>query len=82
MDPKMDSGLMKPGEEDSVYDVLQPKLPEEIIGIIDQLFSSEVNMIQKNIYISRDGIKTDSVSIRCHGITAVPCHRQFFLVYT
>jgi hypothetical protein len=44
MDPKMDSGLM---EQDAVenYDVLQPRLPEEIIGILDQLLSHEVRPI-------------------------------------
>jgi N-alpha-acetyltransferase 35, NatC auxiliary subunit len=43
MDPKMDSGYLKPGEtmEDD-YDFSQPLLPEEIIGIIDQLLCHEV----------------------------------------
>jgi hypothetical protein len=37
----MDSGLM---EQDAFenYDVLAPRLPEEIIGILDQLLSHEV----------------------------------------
>ncbi|CAG8984186.1 hypothetical protein HYALB_00004169 [Hymenoscyphus albidus] len=43
MDPKMDSGYLEPGEtmEDD-YDFSQPLLPEEIIGIIDQLLCHEV----------------------------------------
>ncbi|KAK6341037.1 hypothetical protein TWF696_009347 [Orbilia brochopaga] len=43
MDPKMDSGLLKPGEEDAPPDIYQPVLPEEIIGIMDQLLSSEMS---------------------------------------
>jgi hypothetical protein len=43
MDPKMDSGYLEPGEtmEDD-YDFTKPLLPEEIIGIIDQLICHEV----------------------------------------
>ena len=43
MDPKMDSGYLKPGEtlEDG-YDVLQSLLPEQVVGIIDQLLYHEV----------------------------------------
>ena len=43
MDPKMDSGFLQPGEtlEDD-YDTLAPLLPEEIIGIMDQLLSHEM----------------------------------------
>lgn len=39
----MDSGYLKPGEtmEDD-YDFSQPLLPEEVIGIIDQLLCHEV----------------------------------------
>jgi hypothetical protein len=39
----MDSGYLEPGEtmEDD-YDFRQPLLPEEIIGIIDQLLCHEV----------------------------------------
>jgi hypothetical protein len=44
MDPKMDSGYLEPGEmmEDE-YDFSQALLPEEIIGIIDQLLFQEVS---------------------------------------
>ena len=41
MDPKMDSGLMEQDAADN-YEVLAPRLPEEIIGILDQLLSHEV----------------------------------------
>ena len=43
MDPKMDSGCVDPGEEfDETYDVTRSLLPEEVIGIIDQLLCHEV----------------------------------------
>jgi hypothetical protein len=43
MDPKMDSGFLQPGEtlEDD-YDPLAPLLPEELIGIMDQLLCYEM----------------------------------------
>lgn len=43
MDPKMDSGFLEPGEtlEDD-YDIAGPLLPEEIIGIMDQLLCYEM----------------------------------------
>ncbi|KAL5121539.1 N-alpha-acetyltransferase, non-catalitic subunit [Pleosporales sp. CAS-2024a] len=43
MDPKMDSGFLQPGEtlEDD-YDTLKPLLPQEIIGIMDQLLCHEM----------------------------------------
>ena len=46
MDPKMDSGHLRSGEtlEDS-YDILRELLPEEIIGIMDQLLCFEVGFI-------------------------------------
>lgn len=44
MDPKMDSGLLIPDKDAAVdnFDPLQNMLPEEIIGIMDQLLSFEV----------------------------------------
>lgn len=44
MDPKMDSGFVLPEKDAAVdnFDPLQKMLPEEIIGIMDQLLSSEV----------------------------------------
>ncbi|KAF2865661.1 Mak10 subunit, NatC N-terminal acetyltransferase-domain-containing protein [Massariosphaeria phaeospora] len=43
MDPKMDSGFLEPGEtlEDD-YDTLAPLLPDEVIGIMDQLLCYEM----------------------------------------
>jgi hypothetical protein len=43
MDPKMDSGFLLPDEtlEDD-YDALAPLLPEEVIGIMDQLLCYEM----------------------------------------
>ncbi|KAF9701410.1 hypothetical protein EKO04_000052 [Ascochyta lentis] len=43
MDPKMDSGFLEPGEtlEDN-YDTSTPLLPEELIGIMDQLLCYEM----------------------------------------
>ncbi|PVH94583.1 Mak10-domain-containing protein [Periconia macrospinosa] len=43
MDPQMDSGFLQPGEtlEDD-YDPLTPILPEELIGIMDQLLCYEM----------------------------------------
>lgn len=45
MDPKMDSGYLTTGEavEDD-YDVLRELLPEEVIGIMDQLLCFEVGL--------------------------------------
>ena len=43
MDLKMDSGFLEPGENlDDEYDTLAPLLPEELIGIMDQLLCYEM----------------------------------------
>ncbi|CAE7196519.1 hypothetical protein PTNB73_08207 [Pyrenophora teres f. teres] len=43
MDPKMDSGFLEPGETlEDEYDTLAPLLPEELIGIMDQLLCYEM----------------------------------------
>lgn len=43
MDPKMDSGYLASGETlDDDYDVLRDLLPEEVIGIMDQMLCYEV----------------------------------------
>lgn len=43
MDPKMDSGYLRPGESlEYDYDPLRPLLPEEVIGIMDQLLCHEM----------------------------------------
>jgi hypothetical protein len=47
MDPKMDSGCVAPGEDfEELYDVSRPLLPEEILGIIDELLCLEVRISQ------------------------------------
>lgn len=49
MDPKMDSGCMTSGDEfEELYDVSKPLLPEEVLGIIDQLLCHEVSTSQKS----------------------------------
>ena len=43
MDQKMDSGFLRDGETmEDEFDFTQDLLPEEIIGIIDQLLCHEV----------------------------------------
>jgi hypothetical protein len=43
MDGKMDSGFLEPGETmEDEFDFSQALLPEEIIGVIDQLLYHEV----------------------------------------
>jgi N-alpha-acetyltransferase 35, NatC auxiliary subunit len=45
MDPKMDSGCFEAEEsEDGHYDVSRPLLPEETLGIVDQLLCHEVRL--------------------------------------
>ncbi|KAF3479833.1 uncharacterized protein GIQ15_06809 [Arthroderma uncinatum] len=46
MDSKMDSGYLAPGETlDHNYDVMRALLPEEVLGIMDQLLCHEVYAI-------------------------------------
>lgn len=43
MDPKMDTGYLAKGETmDDSYDIWRDLLPEECLGIIDQLLCLEV----------------------------------------
>ncbi|KAM0196808.1 hypothetical protein ACHAPA_007335 [Fusarium lateritium] len=43
MDPKMDSGCVEsPDDLEELYDVTRPLLPEEVLGIIDQLLCHEM----------------------------------------
>lgn len=45
MDPKMDSGYLAPGDTlDDQFDVRRSLLPEEVLGIIDQLLCHEVSI--------------------------------------
>ena len=46
MDTKMDSGYLAPGETlDDDYDVWRELLPEEVVGIMDQLLCQEVRSV-------------------------------------
>lgn len=48
MDPKMDSGCVEPGDEfEELYNVSRTLLPEEVLGIIDQLLCHEVTIISR-----------------------------------
>ena len=43
MDPKMDSGFLTSGEAvEHDYDVLRELMPEEVVGIMDQMLCFEV----------------------------------------
>ena len=45
MDPKMDSGYLKPGETlEDEYDVTRELLPKELLGIMDQMLCYEVGV--------------------------------------
>jgi N-alpha-acetyltransferase 35, NatC auxiliary subunit len=47
MDSKMDSGHVEPGETlEDEYDVLRELLPEEVIGIMDQILCHEVSLME------------------------------------
>ena len=51
MDPKMDSGYLEPGETlDDKYDIQQSLLPEQVVGIMDQLLCHEVGWMAMKIY--------------------------------
>lgn len=44
----MDSGHLQPGETlEDEYDVLQPLLPEELVGIMDQILCLEVGLAHR-----------------------------------
>lgn len=46
----MDSGFLAPGESlDEDYDVLKELLPEEVVGIMDQLVCFEVGSFMSSI---------------------------------
>lgn len=70
----MDSGYLEPGEtmEDD-YDYTQPLLPEEVIGIIDQLLCHEV--------ITSIPEGTGLILDRWPGIWDIHFLRQFLPVY-
>jgi N-alpha-acetyltransferase 35, NatC auxiliary subunit len=46
MDSKLDSGHLEPGETlEDEYDVLRSLLPEEVIGVMDQILCHEVGSL-------------------------------------
>ncbi|KAI9647523.1 N-alpha-acetyltransferase, non-catalitic subunit [Ciborinia camelliae] len=54
MDPKMDSGYLAPGETmEDEYDFAQALLPEEVLGIIDQLLCHENASSLTILYVDR-----------------------------
>lgn len=92
MDPKMDSGLMEQDAADN-YDVLQHRLPEEIIGILDQLLSHEVRRHSRKNRETwlRPGLAFDKGDCkvglmwrelyRLHGIREAHYHRHCSPIY-
>lgn len=71
MDPKMDSGCLSPGESlDDDYDVNRPLLPEEVLGIIDQLLCHEVGVLL--LQFSRLRVLTTAVDGLALGLPFVP----------
>lgn len=79
MDPKMDSGLLIPDKDAAVdnFDPLQNMLPEEIIGIMDQLLSFEVCLVNERKLI----INADMIS-RWPGTKDTHSPRHYSLVCT
>jgi len=64
MDPKMDSGFLAPGETmEDEYDFSQALLPEEVLGIIDQLLCHEV-WIRVRGRASLSDVSTDGMAYR------------------
>ena len=54
MDPKMDSGHLAPGETlDDDFNVLEVLLPEEIVGIMDQMLCYEVRHVIFTKHVSK-----------------------------
>jgi len=70
----MDSGYLLPGDtlEDD-YDVKKDLLPEEVVGIIDQLICHEVGF-------SSYFLGPFAYGSRCHGIWDIPCPRRYLQV--
>lgn len=73
----MDTGFLAKGETmDDDYDVEQPLLPEEILGIIDQLLCLEVRGDNPSHCALTDG------DTRWLGIWAIHYRRPFSPAYT
>lgn len=50
MDPKMDSGFLREGETlEDEFDILKELLPEEVIGLMDQILCHEVRFAGASI---------------------------------
>ena len=68
----MDSGYLVPGEtlEDD-YDVLKELLPEEVVGIMDQMLCYEVSTVWLVSPGNKDISDADRRSFRWHGIWVI-----------
>jgi Mak10 subunit, NatC N(alpha)-terminal acetyltransferase len=78
MDTKMDSGHLEPGETlEDEYDVLRNVLPEEVIGIMDQILCHEVSYCWV-IDLARKWEKL--IIFRLRGIWAIHFRRLSLLV--
>jgi N-alpha-acetyltransferase 35, NatC auxiliary subunit len=54
MDSKLDSGHLQPGETlEDEYNVLRDLLPEEVIGIMDQILCHEVGSLDPRYLLGR-----------------------------
>ena len=70
----MDSGFLAEGESlEDEYDVSQPLLPEEVLGLMDQILCHEVNSRIHNL--SSRTTEVDSMSLigrMAHGLPIIP----------
>lgn len=75
MDPKMDTGYLT-GEDtlEDDYDVLRELLPEEVLGIMDQMLCFEVCLF-RDMYSRWTSSDTDHRYRRWHGIWAIPSRK-------
>ena len=82
MDHKMDSGFLEPGEclEDD-YDVLRELLPEEVLGIMDQLLCYEVGLLLQRLQAGSIS-ETDPRYRRWHGTWVIRSHNLSSPHYT
>ena len=75
----MDSGYLQPGESlEDDYDMLRELLPEEVLGIMDQMFCFEVRLDHDH-YKTDYKVDTDPRFRRWHGIWVLRSHRHFLL---
>ncbi len=73
-DPKMDSGCVAPGEKfEEEYDVSRRLLPEEVLGIIDELICHEVCVAE---FSNNGPRRLYANNTRFHGILATRCRRH------